>query len=209
MFRIIIFILIILLIIVSLGGYIATSAGWLSDDLTSFYNTHFSFITGLASVVGLLAFSSSRKIKSTDFEKEELDQLQSLMVAAKNLENLETNKTQTEQELLDLERKKKLMELSVKKAGMVLFYKSQLERHETLILNKIEDDKELKLAVKESIDSITKLESLDEEIDKDENSVLIRSILNKHTEKGSFSSNDPIVLAIELASKSLTRFFHI
>jgi len=209
MFRIIIFILIVLLIIVSLGGYIATSAGWLSDDLTSFYNTHFSFITGLASVVGLLAFSSSRKIKSTDFEKEGLDQLQSLMDAAKDLENLETNKTQTEQELLDLERKKKLMELSVKKAGMVLFYKSQLERHEALILNKIEGDKELKLAVKESIDSITKLESLDEEIDKDENSVLIRSILNKHTEKDSFSSNDPIVLAIELVTKSLTRFFRI
>ncbi|TMP39884.1 hypothetical protein [Pseudoalteromonas rubra] len=209
MFRVIVFLVIVLLIFVSIGGFIASSAGWLSDELAGLYDTHFSFVTGLASVVGLLAFASSKKIRSTDFEEEELEKLQSLMKAAQDLENVKSNKSETEQQLIDLERKKKLMEISVQKAGLVLFYKNQLERYEPQIAKKIETDHELNLAIKESLEARARLKSLDQEIDDDENVELIRSILNKHKQKDIPLSNDPILMAADLVTKSLTRFIRI
>lgn len=209
MFRVILFIAIVLLILVSVGGYIASYAGWLSDDLKSLYSTHFSFVTGLASVIGLLAFASTRKIRSTDFESEELEKLQKLMQAAEDLEAVESNKSQTEKQLLDLERKKKLMEISVKKAGLVLFYKSQVERYGPIIEQKIETDDELKLAFKESIDARDRLVSLHEEIESDENVDLIKSILDKQESNKDNDITDPFLLAIDIVSKSLTKFMRI
>lgn len=207
MFRILLFIAIVILIIISIGGYIASSAGWLSDDLSNLYNTHFSFVTGLASVVGLLAFASSRKIRSTDFETEELEKLQNLMKAAEELEQLETNKNQTEQQLLELERRRKVMELSVKKAGLVLFYQSQIERYEPVILDKVKKDDELKVAVKELIEAKNRLESLNEEVKTDENSELILSILERQNHKK--LQNDPVLMALDMVAKSLTKFIRI
>ena len=209
MFRILLFIAIVLLILISVGGYIASYAGWLSDDLKSLYSTHFSFVTGLASVIGLLAFASTRKIRSTDFETEELEKLQNLMKAAEDLQAVESNKSQTEKQLIDLERKKKLMEISVKKAGLVLFYKSQIERYDPIIKQKVDSDEELKLAVKESIEARERLMSLSEEIASDENVELIKSILDKQEPDKIKEITDPVLLAIDVISKSLTKFMRI
>jgi hypothetical protein len=209
LFRLVLFIVIVLLILVSVGGYIASYAGWLSDDLKLFYSTHFSFVTGLASVIGLLAFASTRKIRSTDFETEELEKLQSLMKAAEDLQAIQSNKTQTERQLIDLERKKKLMEISVKKAGLVLFYKNQIERYDPIIKQKIDSDEDLKLAVKESLEARGRLLSLNEEIGSDENVELIKSILDKQKPDKDKNINDPFILAIEMVSKSLTKFMRI
>lgn len=200
--------MIVLLILVSVGGYIASYAGWLSDDLKSLYSTHFSFVTGLASVIGLLAFASTRKIRSTDFETEELEKLKNLMKAAEDLQAIESNKSQTEKQLLDLERKKKLMEISIKKAGLVLFYKSQIERYDPIINRKIDNDDELKLAVQESIEARSRLKSLAQEIESDENVELIKSILEKD-EPDKIVENDPLLLAMRLVSKSLSKFMGI
>jgi hypothetical protein len=209
MFRIIIFVVIVLLIVISIGGYAASYAGWLSDDLTALYKTHFSFVTGLASVIGLLAFVSTRKIRSTDFESEELEKLQNLMKAAEELQAIESNKSQTEKQLLELERKKKLMEISVKKVGLVLFYKSQVERYDPVIKQKIESDDELKRAVKESVEARERLKSLSEEIETDENIELIRSILDKQESEKRNETTDPILLLIEFVGKSLTKLMRI
>lgn len=209
MFRLVIFIAIVLLIIVSIGGYIASYAGWLSEDLKNLYSTNFSFVTGLASVIGLLAFASTRKIRSTDFESEELEKLQNLMKAAEELQTIESNKSQTEKELLELERKKKLMELSVKKAGLVLFYQSQIERYEPVIKQKMESDHELKLAVKESLEARERLKSLSEEIEADENMELIKSILEKEAPEKSEEFKDPIILAFNSIIKILDKFIRI
>ena len=204
MFRLIIFIVIVLLIIISIGGYVASYAGWLSSELASLYTTHFSFVTGLASVIGLLAFVSTKKIRSTDFESEELEKLKSLMKAAEELQTIELNKSQTEKQLLELERKKKLMEISVKKTGLILFYKSQIERYEPVIKQKIESDTELKLAVKESIEARERLKSLNEEIESDENIEIIKSILEKQE-----PITDPILFAIDMLAKSIAKKIHI
>lgn len=209
MFRVTIFIAIVFLIILSIGGYIASYAGWLSEDLKNLYGTNFSFVTGLASVIGLLAFASTKKIRSTDFESEELEKLQSLMKAAEDLQAIESNKSQTEKELLELERKKKLMEISVKKAGLVLFYQSQIERYEPIIKQKIENDHELKLAVNESLEARERLKSLGEEIEIDENMELIKSILGKQPPEKIQEINDPIVMAFNSVIKVLDRFIRI
>jgi phage pi2 protein 07 len=209
LFRVIIFLAIVVLIIISIGGYVASSAGWLSEELSNLYTSHFSFVTGIASVVGLLAFASTKKIRSTDFESEELEKLQSLMKAAQDLESLESNKSQTEKQLLELERRKKLMELSIQKAGLVLFYKNQLERYEPVILSKIKGDHELQVAIKESIEARDKLSSLNEEIEKDENVELIKSILDKQNDENSSQTDDPILLAFDFVSKALTKFMRI
>jgi hypothetical protein len=205
LFRIVIFIAISLLILISVGGYIASYMGWLTDDLKALYTTHFSFVTGLASVIGLLAFASTKKIRSTDFETEELEKLQNLMKTAQALQAIETNKSHTEQQLIDLERKKKLMEISVKKAGLVLFYKSQIERYDPVIGQKIDGDGELKLAVKESIEARERLKSLSEEIESDENVELIKSILEKPDRHP--KNTDPVLIWYEAISESLGKFF--
>jgi hypothetical protein len=205
MFRILLFISIMTLIIVSAGGYIAANAGWLSEDLKAIYEEHFSFVTGLASVVGLLAFASSRKIKSTDFASEELEKLKSLMQAAEELEALESNKSQTEQKLADLEKRKKLMELSVQKAGLVLFYKNQAARYETVIRDKIKNDEELSRAFMEVQEAQLRLSSLDQEIESDENVELIKDILTKHEQDKKLVTQDPLVLLFELLGKASMR----
>jgi hypothetical protein len=97
------------LIFFTVGGYVALQFGWLSERIASFYQQHFTFATGLASILGLLAFASSRKIKSTDFASEELEKLKGLLAAAEELETIERNKSKTEQEISELERKKKLV----------------------------------------------------------------------------------------------------
>lgn len=204
MFRILLFISIMTLIIVSAGGYIAANAGWLSEDLKAIYEEHFSFVTGLASVVGLLAFASS-KIKSTDFASEELEKLKSLMKAAEELEALESNKSQTEQKLADLEKKKKLMELSVQKAGLVLFYKNQAARYETVIRDRIKSDEELSGALKEVQEARHRLASLDQEIEADENVELIRDILAKQEQDKKIVTQDPLVLLFEILGKLFSR----
>lgn len=200
MFRLIIFIAITLLIFITIGGYVASHAGWLSNDLASLYSTHFSFVTGLASIISLLAFVSSKKIRSTDFESEELEKLQSLMKAAEDLQAMELNKSQTEKQLLELERKKKLMEISVKKTGLVLFYKNQVERYDPIIKQKIESDAELKVAIKESLEARERLKSLNEDIESDENVEIIKSILEKQDD-----ITDPLMFAIDLFLKWIYR----
>jgi len=207
---VILFVSIVVLIFLTVGGYIATSAGWLSEELASFYKNHFSFVTGLASVVGLLAFASSKKIKSTDFEKEELEKFQRLMSTTNELQDLESNKHQTEQELQELAHRQKIMELSVQKAGMVLFYKHQMERYEPQIIEKIKSDKELGLAVREYKEARSKLNSLNEEIEQDENADLMRQILRRHEARESIITPlDAMVDAIELVGKSFGRIFRI
>ncbi len=209
MFRIILLFLIVALVATTVGGYIGVSAEWITGEYALFYNSHFSFITGLASVIGLLAFASTKKIRSTDFEAEELDKLKSLMVAADELESLEKNKNQTAQQLVELERKKKLMELSVQKAGLVLFYKNQLNRYEKIIVEKLNDDTDLKAAVSEVLEAKLRLSALNEEIEQDENVELIRSILEKQTPNVPDINDDPVQFILKTAEKMVTKFVGI
>ncbi len=209
MFRVILLILIVLLIGATVGGYIAVSAEWITGKYAEFYDSHFSSVTGIASVIGLLALASTKKIRSTDFETEELDKLKSLMITAEELDSLEKNKDQTAQQLVELERKKKLMELSVQKAGLVLFYKNQLSRYEAIILEKIKNDDDLKSSVNEIMEATSRLFALNEEIDKDENVEIICSILERQNPVAPSINNDPIQFTLNTIEKMVTKFVGI
>ncbi|HFU75784.1 MAG TPA: hypothetical protein ENK66_05995 [Arcobacter sp.] len=169
----------------------------LPENASKFYNEHFSFVTGIASIIGLLAFASSKKIKSTDFENEEIEKFKSLIKTAEELESIEQNKAQTTQDLKDLERKKKLMEISIKKAGLILFYKEQSRKYSEIVTSKIENDKELKNAIEEVSESKNKLTALQEEMEKDENVDIIRVILEESEMKNvKREPTDPFELII-------------
>lgn len=174
----ILFFLILSLIIIFVVGYGGVTLNLLPENIANYYTEHFSFVTGLASVIGLLALASSRKIKTTDFESEEIEKFQSILKATKELEEIEQNKSQTTIEIQDLERKRKVMEISVKKAGLVLFYREQLRKSTEVALNKIESDDELKSAIEEFTEASSKLVSLEEEIELDDNVEIIRDLLN-------------------------------
>jgi len=201
--RKLLFILILMLIFISVGGYVAVSFDLLPEKITNFYNEHFSFVTGIASVIGLLAFTSTSKIKSTDFESEEIEKFKSLIKTAEELEEIEQNKNQTAKDLQNLERKKKVMEISVKKAGLVLFYREQNKKHTEIVKSKIEDDKELKNAIEELIEATSKLSALQEEIESDENVEIIKEILETNMQKNSNEYEDPVVLILNKITKRM------
>uniref|UniRef100_UPI001C402432 hypothetical protein n=1 Tax=Candidatus Thiosymbion oneisti TaxID=589554 RepID=UPI001C402432 len=174
--------------------------------------TQFSFVTGLASVLGLLAFASSRKIKSTDFEKEELEKLKGLMNAAEELEAIERSKVRTEQELSDLDKKKKLMEVSIRKAGLALFYQEQYRKYADIVLGKVEEDGELKDALKEVREARGRLVAVKEEIAEDENVQIINEILRERRSGQTGAEPDVLVGPIDTLvslSKTLGKLYNI
>jgi len=209
MIRLLLFISILVLVIISIGGYITLSFGWLPDNIKNIYNSQFSFITGLASVIGLLAFLSSKKIRSTDFENEELEKLKKLMDTAEKLATLEKNKSQTAKELQNLEKKRKLLEISVRKAGLVLFYQNQNEKYSRIVIDKINKDTELKSAIQEVKDSSDRLLALKEEISNDENIEIINEILIKCNEDQRSIPNDPITMFVGALGESVTNIMKI
>ncbi len=203
MIRTLLLVSILALILITVGGYVADLFELLPENVSKFYDEHFSFVTGVASVIGLLAFASSKKIKSTDFENEEIEKFKSLMKTAEELEAIEQNKAQTAQDLKDLERKKKVMEISVKKAGLILFYKEQNRKYSEIVAGKIDNDKELKGAVEEISESKAKLNALLEEIEQDENIDIIRTILEENERKNNpRESKDPFELLVDKLSKN-------
>lgn len=202
--RTLLLIIILGLILITVGGYVADVFKLLPENISKFYDEHFSFVTGVASVIGLLAFASSKKIKSTDFESEEIEKFKSLMKTAEELEAIEQNKAQTAQELKDLELKKKVMEISIKKAGLILFYKEQNRKYSEIVNDKIDNDKELKNAIEEVSESKAKLNALAEEIEQDENIDIIRVILEENERKnGAREPTDPFeLLVIKMGKKA-------
>jgi len=178
----------------------------LPESIANIYKEHFTFVTGLASVVGLLAFASSNKIKSTDFESEEIEKFKSLMKTAEDLEKMEKDKSQTSKDIQALEMKKKVMEVSVKKAGLVIFYREQHRKYSEIVLTKIESDKELKSAIEEIKASIAKLNTLQEEIKTDENVEIIDEILLTSKEKIGIYIDDPVLIAMDKIGKKIASF---
>jgi hypothetical protein len=213
MIRGILLTLILAIIGLTAGGYIADALGVLPEKWSNLYSEHFSFVTGIASVIGLLAFASSRKIKSTDFDSEELEKFKSLMETAEELEAIEENKNQTAKDLQDLERKKKVMEVSVKKAGLVLFYRDQNKRHTEYVKKALEDDPELKKSVAEIIEAQSRIKALNEEIESDENVEIIRDILEESLHDTDKTRKDPVEELLEdvgkLVVKSVNNIFRI
>jgi hypothetical protein len=95
-------------------GWGAVYFEWLPKDT---YLTYAGIVGGLASVLGLLAFTRPT-LTNSDLRELELNSLKSIAETTEELQQMEQQRTQTREEIASLDTKKKEMELLVKKASL-------------------------------------------------------------------------------------------
>ena len=167
-------ILILLCITYFIGGWIAVHFGVFNKD------TYFSFagiVGGLASVVGLFAFTKPALTKN-DLQEIEMDSLRSIAKTTEELSDLEKTREKTKEELDGLAVQKKEMELLVKKASLALFLKEQYSHLEKKVIEEISSNSQLNENIEKLKEVSNKLDALNEEIDSDPNVSQLKEILN-------------------------------
>ena len=162
-------------------GFITVLLGWFPKDT---YLTFSGIVGGLASVCGLLSFGIARKISNADFEDIEATYLKKVSETADKLREkndeliVKANQiNSTEQELRQLEIKKKEMEFLVKKASMSLFLQDQLERNQNRIIELVNNSPELNKLLEEMEPLTEKLSQLGQEIKTDPNADMLNGII--------------------------------
>lgn len=166
-------IVIIFCIIYFIGGWLAVNFGWMTKED---YFAYTGIVGGLTSVVGLIALTRPA-ITQSDMQAIEISTLKSLTETSEQLKSLETSRAKTEGHLIDLENKKKEMELLVKKASLVLFLKEQYSYQEKQIIEEINKNEQLRTDMKKASTIKEKLEALNEEIEIDPNVKQLKEII--------------------------------
>ncbi|MCL1048911.1 hypothetical protein L2755_04610 [Shewanella abyssi] len=167
-------ILILLCITYFIGGWIAVHFGLFDKDV---YFSYAGIVGGLASVVGLFAFTKPALTK-TDLQEIEMDSLRSIAKTTDELRGLEETRAKTKEELGDLAVQKKAMELLVKKASLALFLKEQYSHLEKKVIEEVSSNTELNESLEKLKEVSQKLNALNEEIDRDPNVSQLKDILS-------------------------------
>lgn len=161
-------------------GYIAVAFNLFDKEV---YLTLSAIIGSLASVSGLLAFTSN-KIEKDDIEKVGIEYFKKVVESAEELklkeEELITKEkalSAKEKEIKELDIKKKEMEYLVRKASMSLFLKDQLERTDLRIVEISEENKELNKLLSQRVTIFSQLSEVEEEIEGNSNVELINEIV--------------------------------
>lgn len=151
-------------------------------DINS-YLTFSAIIGGLASVSGLLAFTTNR-IEKDDIEKVGIEYFKKVVESADELklkENELISKNEAlsakEKEIKELDIKKNELEYLIRKASMSLFLKDQLERTDSRITEIANENKELFKLITQRKTIIQQLKETDDEIKLNPNIDLINEIL--------------------------------
>lgn len=113
--------LFILLLVIYAGGAICVPCAFF--DWEAYYKL-VAIVGGLASVIGLGAASFVR----VDLLSYDAEAIKRLAEAAKEIENKNTQIKNASDKIASLEYKKEELEVLVKKASMILFYKEELSR---------------------------------------------------------------------------------
>lgn len=140
------------------------------------YFAYAGIVGGLASVAGLLALTRPA-ITQSDFKSAEIEAMKSMAATAEQLDKLQSTRAQTVQEIDELAIKKTAMELLVKKASLALFLKEQYSHHERLVLDELENNGKLQIALSNASETAEKIRALDEEISIDPNVNQLREII--------------------------------
>jgi len=161
-------------------GYLFTLVDWFNKDS---YLTFSAIIGGLASVSGLLAFTTNR-IEKDDIEKVGIEYFKKVVDSAEELKLKESELisknealTAKEKEIKELDIKKNELEYLIKKASMSLFLKDQLERTDNRITEIANENKELYRLITQRKTIIQQLKETDEEIKLNPNNDLINEIV--------------------------------
>lgn len=156
-----------------IGGWFAVRFDIVSRDD---YFAYAGIVGGLATVAGLLALTRPA-ITQSDIKSIELETLKSVADTAEQLQQLQSTRAQTVQEIDGLAVKKKEMELLVKMASLALFLKEQYSYHQRKILEEVAKNEALTRALQDAGATADKIAALDEEIDLDPNVQQLREII--------------------------------
>ncbi|MBD8198158.1 hypothetical protein IFT35_14650 [Pantoea agglomerans] len=122
-------------------------------------------------------------ITQSDLEQLETSSLKSITKTVEELKELKTNKNSTQEEIIDLERRRKEMELLIKKASMALFFREQISYNERRIISEVNKNEIIRTSLLELEEVTAKLKALDEEIALDPEVNFLRSILTEASKR--------------------------
>ena len=161
-------------------GAITVWLSWFEKDT---YLTLSAIIGSIASVSGLLAFTTN-KIERDDIERVGVEYFKKVVESADELklkeEELLTKEkalTVKEKEIKELDIKKQEMEYLVRKASMSLFLKDQLERTELRIVELVQENKEFTKLLQQRLTIVDQLKEVDGEIESSPKVELINEII--------------------------------
>lgn len=176
-------------------------------DQTKFFNS-IGIVGTIASILGLFSFFTG-KINKKDIENIGTEYLKEVIEASEKLKEKESillakemQLTSKEREIQELELKKTEIEFAIRKVGMSIFLKDQLERIENRLIEILNSNKDLMLAIEDRKRLIKQLAELEEQIESSPNTELIEEIISLVNRKSDVSKNESSLLMNLLKSIS-------
>lgn len=167
-----------ILLIYFILGYIAAKQEWFEwFDLDTYYGIA-TIAGGSASVFGLLGLAYGRS-STKDLKNIEADYLRKVADLRDDLDSHEKEVKTKAKDVEELEARKEILELSIKRASKVLFYRNRKKEKEQQIVQILSKDSNGLEILKEINDLDDDLKRLGEEIESDPNVDIIKEILQK------------------------------
>ncbi len=185
-------------------GWYGQTKGWLTLEQ---YLTYGGIVGGLASVFGLFGFLRPPMSRS-DIQNIELESLKKVVEASEEIERLEAAQSKQLNQIDALERQKKEMEFLVRKASMSLFLQERRKYLNKQVLSHLNSNEELKERVESLVEIDEKLDTLEQEIEKDPNVEQLKKIISHASisslsDYSSKSFKNPLTKSMFLLMKSL------
>jgi hypothetical protein len=183
---------------------VAVLLDWLSSTK---YVVIGGIVGGVASVLSLISLARPT-LNREDLGNLEVQSLKRIAETSEQIQKLEVARIETEQEIGNLEARKKQMEFLVQKASLSLFLQEQKRLYEKRINEELDKNKDLANHLYELSSIEKKLVALDEEIQKDPNVNLLQKVIRSarrtpQPEREPFSEFPPLTRAFLLALRDI------
>lgn len=141
------------------------------------YNQFAAVMGGVASIMGLASLIRP-PITPNDIEELDVASIKRLTRSAEELADMRGKRSAAEEEIAKLEEQRTEMEIIVKKASMSVFLVERLSRYESLIIDILDDNDELRSYIYEYRKTKDRLDALSEEIESNENIEIINAVID-------------------------------
>ena len=155
-------------------GYIMMLYGSVESEQ---YNQFAAVMGGVASIMGLASLIRP-PITPNDIEELDVASIKRLTRSAEELADMRGKRSAAEEEIAKLEEQRTEMEIIVKKASMSVFLVERLSRYESLIIDILDDNDELRSYIYEYRKTKDRLDALSEEIESNENIEIINAVID-------------------------------
>ncbi len=169
-------------------GWYGQAHEWLTMED---YLTYGGIVGGLASIFGLFGFLKP-PMSRQDIQNIEIESLKKVVEVSEEIKRLEEAQNQQLSKIDDLEKQSKEMEFLVRKASLSLFFQEQRKYTLKKIQTHIESYDELRLDLESLTEIDQKLDTLNEEIEKDRNVEQLKRVINEASfnSLGEYSENN-------------------